>query len=470
MQNSKHTRVYLILGFLFSILFTHLPVVYTVFYHSLTGTPTAMNGSIALEKASPDGTIVLDGEWEFYWERLIATHHQMDEEPDLHIKVPGYWSGCEIDGSWLPARGFASYRLLMKGLKPAGPVTVIIPDFGSAYRAYIDGVLTAESGFISDDGGNVHTSPGAKLYPVTLSENETHEVVIEVATTRFSGLYIAPVLKDYEKTVQEDTNRTGIRFILFGTVLFSFFILVVLYMLSDRKNLRAIWPPALSLLMILRIMLTTEFYSFWQKILFFNLSYESTNELMFFVTFALKFLLIFLAQEQFGVFFSRKEKNGFFIYYTIIYLIFLLVPQEIYNRHLTILIPVSAFALEIYGFFKIYFGRHHLKKYGIVTYWGIILALSGLIIDCYYINGNIYPNMSLALLIMLSLCLIILSLASAFSIARAYKDLAVSSSRLEQAKHQIAIQKEYYDALSGQINEIRRIKHDMRHFAVPSEG
>jgi len=220
----------------------------------------------------------------------------------------------------------------------------------------------------------------------------------------------------------------------------------------------------MGILMILRIMLTNEFYGFWQKSVFFGLSYEDTNELMFLVTFVLKFLLIFLIREQFGISFSNKEKYGFLIYYIIIYLAYLFVPNDIYNRYLTILLPVSSFALEIYSFFKVFFGRHNMEKYGILIFWSNILAISGLIIDCYYINGNIYPNLSLALLIMLSACLFIQSLVSALRIAEVYKDLAVSSSRLEQARIQISIQKQYYGALSGQMDEIRAIKHDTRHF------
>jgi hypothetical protein len=395
---------------------------------------------------------------------LIATEPQRGDKPDFLINVPDYWSKYKIDGNWLPSGGVASYRLTLQGLDYSRPVTVYIPDFGGAYRIFIDGVLTAESGIVSKDTSKIFTVTQSKLYPVTLSAGVTHTVVIEVASTRFSGLYMAPVLKDYDSTVQENSDRTGIRFILFGIVLFSFFVLIVIYTLSFRRGIRSLWLPAMIFFVLLRIMLTTEFYSFWQKTAFFNLSYEATNGMMFFVTFVFKFLLIFLVQEQFGVFFSRKEKCGFFLYYTVIYLIYLLIPHEVYNRYLTIPLPVSTFALEFYSFFKVYFGRHHLKKYGLLIYFGVILAISGLIIDCYYINGNIYPNMSLALLILLSAYLMIVSLVYALRTADVYNDYAVSSSQLAMAKSQITMQKEYYDTLSRQMNDIRGIKHDIRHF------
>lgn len=463
-KESRHTKVYLIGGLIFVLFFTHLPVVYTLFYHSLTGAPTAENGSIDCTLHSPSQTMVLDGKWEFYWNRLIASEPHPDEKPDFLIGVPDYWSKYKIDGNWLPPGGFASYRLMLRGLNYARPITVYIPDFGGAYRVYIDGELSAESGIISKNAKDIFTTPNVKLSPEMLSTEKEHEIVIEVASARFSGLYMAPSLKDYDRAVQTNSSRDAIRHILFGIVLSSLIILIVLYWLSFRKNLRSAWLPVMAFFVLLRIMLTTEFYSFWQKTVFFNLSYETTNELMFFVTFVLKFLLIFLFQEQFELVFSKKEKIFFFYYYAAIYLAYLFIPHGIYNRYLTILLPVSTFALEGYSFFKVYFSRRQLKKFGLLMYGGVILAISGLIVDCYYINGNIYLDMSLTLLIMFSAYLLILSLVYALRIADLYNDFAVSSTRLALARSQIAMQKEYFDTLSGQINEIRGIKHDMRHF------
>lgn len=464
MNKSRHTKAFLISGLLFVILFAHLPVVYTLFYHSLTGAPAAQAGSMDGTRLSPSRSGVLDGSWEFYWNRLIATEPQKNSKPDFLIQVPDYWSKYQINGNWLPAGGFASYRLVLRGLDYSNPVTVFIPDFGGAYRAFVDGALTAESGTVSREPGKRYTTPQTNLHPVTLSPGKDHEVVIEVASTRFSGLYMAPVLKDYEQAVQQNHTRDDVRLMLFGTVLSSLILLIVLYALSFRKNIGSPWIPVMGFFVLLRIMLTTEFYSFWQNTVFFHLSYEDSNGLMFFATFVLKFLLIFLVQEQFGIFFSRKEKRFFSLYYTSIYLAYLFIPHEFYNRHLTILLPVATFALETYSFFKVYLSQKPLKKYGWLIYGSVILAVSGLIVDCYYINGNIYPNMSLTLLILFSVHLIIISIVYALRTADVYNDFAVSSSRLALARSQIAIQQEYYETLSRQINEIRGIRHDLRHF------
>lgn len=159
--------------------------------------------------------------------------------------MPDCWSKYKIGGAYLPAEGCASYRLKLSGLESALPVTVYIPDFGSAYRVFIDGELTAESGIVSEDIGKVFTTTGVKLHPVTLSGKTEHEIVIEVATTRFSGLYMAPILKEYDRVIQEDGTRDTVRLILFGMALFSFFVLILTYSLPFRRGRRSFWLPAM---------------------------------------------------------------------------------------------------------------------------------------------------------------------------------------------------------------------------------
>ena len=195
MTESKRTNAWILAGLLFVLLCAHLPLVYTMFYHNLMGAPTAESGTMDVTGVSPVKSIVLDGDWAFYWSRLIDDKPEQTGSPDFLIRVPHYWSSYKIDGNYLPSAGFASYQLTVKGLTSSNPVTVCVPDFGSAYRVFIDGELASESGVVSEQTANVFTTTKAKLYPVTLSAAPEHKIVIEVATTRFSGLYMAPVLK-----------------------------------------------------------------------------------------------------------------------------------------------------------------------------------------------------------------------------------------------------------------------------------
>ena len=160
-------------------------------------------------------------------------------------------------------------------------------------------------------------------------------MVIEAATSRFSGLYMTPEFNDYQQLMREERTRTATRFILFGIALFSFISLLATYATMVRRKFNSLWLPVMIFFILIRIMLTSEFYSFWQILLFFNLSYELTNELMYFTTFVMKYLLIFLVQEQCGIKISRRDKLGFAAYYVLLYLIFLFMPERIYSNYLS---------------------------------------------------------------------------------------------------------------------------------------
>lgn len=464
LKNKKGKRI-LICGFILTLLLIYLPVVITHFYHNITGAPVAINGTMDVSSVNlDDGKAYLDGQWEFYWNHLIISEPEQSAKPNLMLDVPDEWSHYKISGKVLPAGGFGSYRLTLTGLTYENAITIFIPDFGGAYRIFIDGRLTSQSGIISKDTDHIFTTPKADLYPLTLTAASSHVIVIETATTRFSGLYMTPVLGDYHQIGKENNNRSAFRFILFGIALFSFITLLAMYTLSVRQKLQSFWMPVMILFILVRIMLTTEFYSFWQPLLFFNLSYELTNELMYFTTFVLKYMLIFLVEEQCGIAFNKKEKIGFVFYYSFLYLIYLLVPQDIYNHYLSVYIPTLTFVLDIYLFVKVYLGRDKLIKFGMVVFWGAVLIIVGLANDSYYINGKIYMNMSLTMMLLFLVFLIIMSGIYALRIGDLYDDFTVSSSRLKLANKQIDMQKEYYDTLSSQMSEIKEIKHDISHF------
>ncbi len=465
MKKNKHRELMLIGGLVLTIIIIFLPIIYTGAYHSFTGTPVATNGRMDASMTNlSDRKLYMDGQWEFYWNRFIKSESEQLAKPDFIIEVPGEWSRYQLQGTNLPAKGYASYKLSLAKLVYDDEVTLYIPDFSGAYRIFIDGQLTAESGTISKDKQRIFTAPKSNLYPVLLSDASAHEVIIEVATSRFSGIYMAPILGDYKQIIRENSFRNSIRFILFGIVLFSFFVLISMYLLSVRNKVNSFWMPAMILFIIIRIMITTEFYSFWQPILFFNLPYESTNELMYFVSFVMKYLQIFLIQEQSGIVFHKREKIVFLSLYCVLYLIYLFAPQNIYNQFLSVIVPMLTFTIDIFLFIKVYRGRYQMQKFGIVAFLGSSLITIGLAIDSFYMNGKIYMNMSLTMMSLFLVFLLIMGLVYTMRIGDLYDDFTKSSSRLELAKKQFSMQREYYDTVCGQMNEMGKLKHEFDHF------
>ncbi len=448
-----------------TLIMIFLPIIYTRYYHTITSAPEAVNAKIEVSNADlHKSSLYLDGQWEFYWSKLIISDKERKASPDLVIKVPDDWSNHKINNTRLPAEGYASYKLTLEDFTYDDTVTLYIPDFSGAYKIYIDEKLASESGTISKEKDQIFTTPKAELYPIILSGDTPHEVVIEVATTKFSGLYMTPILCSYQELLAKNNLRTAARFILFGIALFAFVNLIAIYLFSVRQKLHSFWMPVMIFLILIRTMLTTEIYSFWQPILFFDLAYEKTNLIMYLVTFILQYLLIYLVQEQCGIEFSKRERVNFLIYYILLFCAYLLVPRNLYNEYLSVLIPMLTYVLDLYLVFKTFIHREKLIKFGILIFWGFNLIVIGLTLDSFYINGMIYADMSIILPLMLMIFMVLMSIVYSIRIGDLYDDFTISASRLEMAEKQISIQKEYYDTLSNQMDEIRKINHDIRHF------
>ncbi len=100
------------------------------------------------------GAIALDGEWEFYWDRLISPK-EIDPVlgPDSFITVPSTWKGFVSGDVKLPGMGVATYRLKVN-IDPAAKHRVWglkILIMGSAYSMWVNGNQVSANGIVGKD-------------------------------------------------------------------------------------------------------------------------------------------------------------------------------------------------------------------------------------------------------------------------------------------------------------------------------
>lgn len=113
--------------------------------------PVAVKGVIDLRETAGNKFIVrLQGEWEFYWEKMLHPQDFKDNtriKPDLYGQVPSYWTDYRADSIKTTGMGFATYRLVM--LLPAGYRNSLgfdVPVFDSSYKIYVDGKYMGGNG------------------------------------------------------------------------------------------------------------------------------------------------------------------------------------------------------------------------------------------------------------------------------------------------------------------------------------
>lgn len=120
--------------------------------------PVPRKGILDLREYTLDKNSIysLNGEWEFYWERLLTPENYQevqDREPSIMVSVPSYFSNYRINGKSLPGMGYGTYSLMV--ILPENYNSSLcfdIPVFDVAFNFYLNDRLI-------ESNGRVGTSP-----------------------------------------------------------------------------------------------------------------------------------------------------------------------------------------------------------------------------------------------------------------------------------------------------------------------
>ncbi len=105
--------------------------------------PVAVKGKLDLSRWNFDknGSVQLNGEWEFYWQRLlIPTDFDQPTPPEMNgfFSPPSAWDGQIISGKTLGAHGYATFRLLVKIPPNLNRLTLDLWDASGAYQIWVN--------------------------------------------------------------------------------------------------------------------------------------------------------------------------------------------------------------------------------------------------------------------------------------------------------------------------------------------
>ncbi|MBN1575852.1 MAG: response regulator [Chitinispirillaceae bacterium] len=106
--------------------------------------PYAFDGMLDLAQFSIEKkwTFDLDGEWDFYWKKLLKPHDFLDERKPTKtgcFRVPGFWNGVVSGDSVLGGNGYATFRLRIMLPSNHDTVSLRIIEQNTAYRLWING-------------------------------------------------------------------------------------------------------------------------------------------------------------------------------------------------------------------------------------------------------------------------------------------------------------------------------------------
>lgn len=188
---------------------------------------------------SNDRTISLDGEWEFYWDRLLTPEDFIEGGSSSAMNgfftLPRTWRGHRLGEERLGSTGQATYRLRLLTGQRSGRLTLRLFDIHEAYKLWADGRLVAQSGVPGDSSSTELPARTLKLVEIPLTGHPI-ELVLQVSNYHFRmGGVTEPILMAQPGPLEAAQMRAwGISLFFSGCMLVMGVYHLVVY--SWRKN------------------------------------------------------------------------------------------------------------------------------------------------------------------------------------------------------------------------------------------
>lgn len=198
------------------------------------------------------GSAPLEGEWEFYWQELLAPGDLFPPATEF-MPVPEEWSHS---GKY-EATGYATYRVRLILPEIKEPLALFIPFTYNRYKIFVNDTLWAEQGKVSPEYTESYNRQSPLFH--ILPDLEVLDLVFQISNfdDLHGGILDTPQIGTYVN-LNKDRNRATI----FESVLFgALFITAMLYLsfyVNKRDDSSTLYFGLFSLIMAIRTLLYGE--------------------------------------------------------------------------------------------------------------------------------------------------------------------------------------------------------------------
>jgi signal transduction histidine kinase len=313
--------------------------------------PAAVRGAIDLTdwELGQDGTVFLDGEWEFHWMKLLAPEDFVADRSLAgaeFINVPDFWHKQESAGK---GKGFATYRLNVHlNRADAGQQLALYIPYGveSAYKLWINGEPLAAAG----KPGTSKSSMEGKYLPqvVHFSGQASNEIVIQVSNyvQRTAGIWDEVRLGEAGQVTSFWNQRMASELFVAGGIVMMGLYHLGLYFLR-RKDPAPLYFGAFCLLLGIRSLFLGEVYI---NHLFPGLGFEMYKKLEYLGQYLGPALFILYVQALFPKDINKKMVKVLVVFDVLLSSIVVFTPAVLF----TYTLPASHVSLVIYAPYVIY--------------------------------------------------------------------------------------------------------------------
>ncbi|MBO0991812.1 sensor histidine kinase [Bacillus sp. SD088] len=190
-------------------------------------------GVLFIPQSLDEEILDLNGEWEFYWDKLYTPEDLQDfsvQQEAQFEKVPLTWSHYRQGNGTLPIKGYATYRLQLQFTdNEIGKTKALyIPSISSAYTLWIDGEERVSKGQVGKNRSDMKPSSDTEIVSFKVSSNSV-ELVMQISNyhQRKSGITEPILIGEPEQIYSSQEKR-----LVFRTLTVVSLVIIGLYHVS----------------------------------------------------------------------------------------------------------------------------------------------------------------------------------------------------------------------------------------------
>jgi two-component system sensor histidine kinase ChiS len=399
-----------------------------------------------------DSLVSLDGEWEFYWSRLLAPDDfQQENPPELsgYFRSPGYWNRGAVAAS-LPADGFATIRLTAQIPLMDEMLAIKTNNIFSAYHIWVNGHEIATAGKVGTSAAAAEPKQIVQVAPFHVNGERRLEIIIQLSNYSYtkSGLQGSLILGTAKQVMERYQRDVESAYLAFGACSLMAIYHIMLYLLR-RSYKSALYFGVFCLLVSIRILFVNDRYIYnW----FPNLNWELFCKVPYAVFYFGLSLVMTLVHSLYPEFFSRRILRLTQWLGALSTIFCLVTPQRLYDK---ILIPMELYTIGLIGYCLYVLWRAiRIKREDTLIFFAGFIGLSITIVHDFLYMSEISGTGSLApygLLVFIFAQSIIL----ARKFARAFRDVEQLSEKL------MSMDKMKDEFLAQTSHELRTPLHGM---------
>lgn len=413
-----------------SVLISILVLIFIFFFKANTVQIHPQKGVLDIENWDPerDGTLILRGQWNFYWQRFMSYREMMDESPvpDLAADVPGEWNKSVLNGKKLPGTGYGTYVVKVINVPEGNPLAMRIPAYSTSYALYFNDRLLSSNGKVGTGREEYEPEYLPKVVEFTPTE-ASFEIIVHIANFTYSrgGMWYALSLGTPEQIHSMDRAIVYKDLFLFGALSVMAFYYLSIFLLR-REDKSSLYFVFMCVIFASRIAVYGE-YLIYKLVPFINFSAIVFIEYMTVCWFSVA--AAFMVGELFPAENSRKVLKAAFVYGSVMTLLFLFTPISFYTS-LVYYIQIAALLIGAYSIITVCIAFFRGRKDALLVLTGAFAVIVCAVHDMLYQNNTIVSSVGE----LVSFGLFILLLLQSFVLARrsseAFKDVRALSQKL----------------------------------------